>query len=237
VADGRVYVSADFDSQALAALDRSSGDVDWRVTLEGDPGPVAATNDGVFVWTGASRYRLDPADGSTVWRRATPGEGNGVPTVADGRLYGRADAGTLAAWDAATGDRVWTAELAGTGPVSVAVADGDVYAAAEREAGAFTDGAEQWRLSADATAESVDADLGDSADFGRLVTTDDAVYVGFGRGHLAIDRADGRVRWHEQFRNRVDGDMAFGGSPGAPALGDDAVYALTIGGDLYALAR
>jgi len=31
--------------------------------------------------------------------------------------------------------------------------------------------------------------------------------------------------------------MSFGGSPGAPAVGDDAVYTYTIGGDLYAVGR
>lgn len=234
-----VYVSGDFESRAVSAHNLDSGDRDWAVELDGEPGPLAVSDAGVVVQTSSSLYVLDPTDGSTVWQTTAGASAASVPTVADGTLYVSPGEAAIAAVSIDSGDREWTIDAPGDSTVSIAVADGSVYAASDRAllARDGDDGSMLWRRGPDDVARAVDSELGTDAKFRTVAVTNDAVYVGFGLGLLAVEREDGRVLWYEQFRSRTKADVTYGGSPGAPAVGDDTVYAYTTGGDLYAVAR
>lgn len=166
VSDGARVYAASYDG-TVTAYDLKTGDEVWSVTLE-RPG-----EDGWF--SGAHEVELSAG-----------------PTVADGLLAVGGSDGTVALLEAATGKVLWqhpasSAVLAppaiGGGYVVVHTVDGSLTALA---AG---DGSERWVVEQPVPALTL---RGSAAP----VIENDTVYGGFDNGKLlALDLADGRVRW------------------------------------------
>lgn len=237
VHDGTVYVG-DREGSAVSAIGLRNGEVDWQTPLDGAGGQVAADDDGVFLRAGSSLYRLDPLDGTLRWERVVEADGRDAPTLAGEAVIAANGPSSVAAWEADDGDHRWTVDDPAGPRTAACVVDGTVYlAGAALTAVDLADGTVRWRRSIVDLAAAVESIEGDLDAFGTAIATDDTVYAGLGRGLLAVDRETGDHRWHRSFRNRTLDDTAAGGTPGSFAVGEDAVYAYTTGGDLYCIAR
>jgi outer membrane protein assembly factor BamB len=98
VADGRVYVQAyrNEDSDVIHALDSTTGEQRWRVTVPGVASSLRKTGEVLVVRADKGRavYGLDPADGSVRWSFEAPGRLSRL-AVADGRVYVTSERGVV----------------------------------------------------------------------------------------------------------------------------------------------
>ena len=198
--------------------------------------PLTVVGDTLFV--GGSRGNsggffgaYDREIGINRWRFDTPSAAIAAPAVADGRLFGGTLGYDVYALDAATGERLWSTRTDGAVTAAPAYADGVVYVRAWGNpvfvtGGAIANvrgmlyafdaatGAERWRLTTDAAADSSPA------------IVDGVIYFGGGRAIYAVDAKDGSIRW------RVETGLEVLSSPGVV---DGVVVVGSHDGSLYAL--
>ncbi len=119
VADETLYVglierSGDAPSE-VRALDSTTGDPQWKTTIDTDYPEVAATKQGVIVATNTVLYSLDPASGTVRWQQQggplDRGEARYVstPVIHEDMVYAAVD-GTFFAFNIETGTKQWTTD-------------------------------------------------------------------------------------------------------------------------------
>ncbi|WP_255169462.1 PQQ-binding-like beta-propeller repeat protein [Natrononativus amylolyticus] len=114
VVDDTIYLSGD----EVVALDRTDGSVRWETDLEPEDGfsPATVAYGGVYALGDGTLYALDPADGTTTWRRdtvehedehwETEEEFATYPAAANGVVYASTNQLTVAL-EPETGEAVW----------------------------------------------------------------------------------------------------------------------------------
>lgn len=113
VADGVAYFThaPDWSNTDVCALDASTGDLLWQVTLPAySTGCVTVHNDLLFVPTYVgSLYALDTADGGTVWENSDSPTGywDSSPVYVDGTIYICGFDGYARGIMALTGETIW----------------------------------------------------------------------------------------------------------------------------------
>jgi alcohol dehydrogenase (cytochrome c) len=232
VLGGRVYLQ-DLDSDVFA-LDARTGQRVWKTharQVSGGPNGLAAADGRIYGSTSRSTFALDPATGKVLWRRKLVFRDNQAidiaPQAANGLVYTSTvglmpgGKGVLYALDAATGAIRWKfdtvlgrwavpSQAAGGGawwPMSIGD-DGTVYAGTANPV--------PWG----GTPKLPNG----GAYRGRDLYTDSL---------LALDGADGRLKWYAQAtpHDVRDYDLA-----ASPIVVGDAVYAAGKAGAVYALA-
>jgi outer membrane protein assembly factor BamB len=131
-ADGLVFAGT---TQGLVALRASSGDLVWRLDLEGDPFGSIVVADGIaYVGPGAEltvgRLRaVDARTGSLLW---TVSEPLTSPSVVGSLAVSVGPGGVVAARDVRSGQELWRSRNSGVNRAP-AIANGIVYVAADTE--------------------------------------------------------------------------------------------------------
>jgi outer membrane protein assembly factor BamB len=227
------FVLAGF-GRRLYAFDRESGEVQWRVQFEEDPGaPVVADGTGyVTIGGGGSVVAFDPATGDTAWTRDVGQWCPGSVAVADGTVYAVAnredDRGSLVALDAASGDERWRytspRRLAG----SPAVGDDVIFVGDARGLHTVTtDGTRRWRFQGRPIEDHEWHNW--SYQGSSPAVADGTVYVGAADERVyALDGASGEKRWEFWTWNNVTGAPVV--TPKTVYVGSDdtVVYALDV---------
>jgi Ca-activated chloride channel family protein len=133
--DGRVYVSAGFESYELYALDAEDGHVVWAATQLEDNGPTAPTyEDGhvIFNTESCTLFCLDAKTGRKLWHKNLGDPTLSQPAVADGLVFAAhpaAEGPAFSAYRVKNGDEVWTRTVGGE-LLAAPVIDGDsIYVA------------------------------------------------------------------------------------------------------------
>lgn len=255
VGTDHVYVvveGEEFGGDEVVAVERSSGEVDWRYTPDHPDTPAAwlrgqpvVANGHVYVAGNVGGPNLDPtgvvtaldpASGETDWRRELTDDFEQdiatTPAVANGQVYvfnhpyaeeGRN--GTLYALDAASGDVTWNTSVAPLG-WTVLATDDRVYVA----------GRDTYAV--DATSGTVLRSYGtDSPLFTPPAVANGTLYYPAGVDYAAdrpdptavaaMDTATGEEVWRTQV----------GWVETPPAVSSELVVVGTIDGELYALDR
>lgn len=201
-----VYVGS--RDETVYALDATDGTTRW--TVETDDWVLASprvTDGVVYIATGRRLYALDAASGDELWAKRVDGGIRSQPTVADGTVYVGSRDAHVYAFDRETGSRRWALETGRTHRSAVlaapTVADGVVYVGNGNGtvvAGDAATGERLWKADA---AGRVYADA-------RV--RGDTVYVGDGKGVLALSAADSARRWRVETPNGVRGLSGIDGS-------------------------
>jgi eukaryotic-like serine/threonine-protein kinase len=238
VAAGTVIVET---SDAVVGLDSATGVSKWKAgRVAGPVAPVAvdsALPGGLLVFTqGQAKGTAElvaeslsnlPQDGKIGHPRAVPGApkpwtfslddaSRGGPTIADGKVFGGTDAGSVYAVDESTGAQVWHTAVGGEVVAPPAVSGGKVFVVAERGKDFVdrlvaldeTTGKQVWAYS---QTVGIAAATAPTATGGR-------VFVGLGDGSIRVFRAaNGDPVW-------AQGAGADFRSDSAPAVAGDGVY-------------
>lgn len=221
-----------------SAAPRAGPATAWQYTVPGDTAWTTApvTDERrVYLASTADEARVTALDARTGKRRwdtplgragervagvATTGDALVAATTLDGAAGGR-----LVALDVADGAVRWRAPLPGPVAGSPTVADGAVYTATRSTDGAVyahaPDGTRRWRQPVDREPETAAS------------VADGAVVVGTTDGLVALDAADGAVRWNG---SAVAGDACCPDVQGTPAIADGTVYVPGIDEALYAVS-
>jgi eukaryotic-like serine/threonine-protein kinase len=97
---------------SLAAMDVTTGQVQWHIQLPDLPGPVLALGDRVYVGSDDKFfYALDAADGRRRWRWRTGGDVIGLPALDEHRVYFVSLDNVARALDARSGVQQWRRAL------------------------------------------------------------------------------------------------------------------------------
>ena len=207
---------------SLYALDRSTGDTNWRYQTEGtnDSPTAAAIADGTaFMDDGDAVLAIRTGSQRQFWRTAVDGPISAPVTVTDSRVVVGTENGTVYSLSRDAGSERWTYD-AGDSVTGAAALGGSriIFAARDGTVSAVdaTAGNKRWEFSADAPTEDV-----------TPVVSGDRVYVGDTDGTVyALDKTDGRVRWQVD----LDGAVVGGGT-----IARSTVFVPTAAGTLYAL--
>jgi outer membrane protein assembly factor BamB len=202
----------------VVATDARTGRSSWRTRVQpGRAAPIAA-GDGIVVTSIDSIYRLDPATGRVLLRRALSGSVVGGWTVANGRLVAGTSDSTIVALDPETLERVWSRKV--DAPVLVSpLAQGDTLVVVSRSGTIY-------RLTglADPRLEKVVALRW--AVTAPPVRFGNAIVLGGADGSLRAYELDGRERWRMTIWRPVDV---------APVVVSGALIAVGGNGDIYRL--
>lgn len=257
VAGGRVFA---VDNEArVTAYDAGTGEVAWSTAVTPDLKPqdrkfyqvfgmgktkmeemgfgggVALDGDRVFMVTGfGTAAALDQATGEVVWTADLPAPVRNPPTAANGHVYAVTMGNQAIALDQATGETAWTYEsfeeaarlLSSASP---AVQGGTVvvpFSSGEVVALQADNGRLLWTTTVSrSTRMNAMADLNDIA--GSPVLDRGAVFAISHAGQMsAIDLRTGRSVW----------EVPIGGL-NTPWAAGDALFVVTVDGDLVALSR
>ncbi|MCX4823832.1 PQQ-binding-like beta-propeller repeat protein [Streptomyces sp. NBC_01142] len=226
VVDGDLLYVTSFE---VHALDVGSGrrqfktrDVAWAMAVAG--GRIHASD-------GPTLYALDAASGSERWRLQTDAWVYSLK-VDRGTVLTGTRGGGVQAWEASNGEKLW--EVTGaqtdfeTPEAGPAIFDDTVYVWKDARLRALESrtGVERWSYP-----------IGDAASCGNVPVRvhpapDGYVYVAAGTRVLAIDIANGRVRWHFESPAVFLSPPVF--APG-PAVTGGGVYLADYLGTVYAL--
>jgi outer membrane protein assembly factor BamB/Ethanolamine utilization protein EutJ (predicted chaperonin) len=205
---------------APAEPDLPAPDVAWRSASTHLAGGAAVFGDTVvFASTSGDLHAVAGDDGATRWSASLGGPASGRPAVSDDVVYVGRDDGYVAAIDLATGASLWWAAVgmrlggwmaAATGYAVVADERGTVHAL-DADAGRV-----RWALRFDAVVRA-------------LAALDGVVVAGIVDGRIvAMEPANGRVRWIYPTRGAIGGAFAqAGGTLYAPSA-DGMLYALDL---------
>jgi outer membrane protein assembly factor BamB len=241
IADGKIFV-LDAD-QELNVLRVDGGERIWSKSLtprrgrdkNALGGGVAVADGRVYVTSGYGFVAaFDVGTGAEIWRTVSESPFHAAPTVAGGRVFAVNNDSELIAYDAATGAVQWThqaiAESARILSASSPAARGDIvvapFASGEVVALLAANGRRLWvdALTRAGRLTSLSS-INDIA--GRPVLFEGVVYAASHSGVLAaIDQRSGQRIWQ-----RV---MA---STQTPWVAGDALYIVTIDGELTAIER
>lgn len=240
--DGTVYVAGhesgmSGEGYGLYALD-DDGEVtwegDWEETEEFIPEPdgfgsgIASDEDHVYITGGTFLYALDRDTGEALWSfnngAFQQGTNWGTPTVVDDLVIAGHNGGDVHAVDRITGEEVWTYDGGNNRFSSAVIRDGVAYIG--------TRDPEIIGLAVDAEGEVVwEHTIEDDSSAGGLAIVDGSLVFGTGNGtvysvDVDADDPDEQVEW----------SASTGGSPGAPAVGQERLY---VGADesIHALKR
>jgi eukaryotic-like serine/threonine-protein kinase len=225
IADGTLYFAS--DNSTYYALDVATQQVKWQIDAEARTLWGVALDNGSVYFAGQGLITaLDTATGENKFSLKL-GDFWYPFTVIDGVFYGGSNDGYFYALDGQTGQEIWKfksadSEPAWSGPVVVKDAvyvgssDKHVYALGRQT------GKEVWRFEVEDSATT------------DLVLADGVLLVGVGnhqneegKRHLyAIEAETGDQLWTFEAASRI---LA------APAVSDNAVYIVTIAGQVYAL--
>lgn len=240
-----VYVGnrpSDSDNSALYALDRATGEEQWRFETDRPVGGTAAlANELVYFGTGDPHLEdgglvlaVDPTSGEKVWE-FTQGHLQGPPLATDSRIYTAVD-GSIMALDADTGDQIWETSLAyatfGSFGQAPAVTNEEVLITNGSDLLAFSpeDGSQRWDFSPSAldfqeTSPAID---------------DGTIYIGgrsreesYAAAVVAVEAATGEEIW----RYTIEDDDSEPWIRGLSAVGEDAVYANLVEGTTISIDR
>lgn len=232
VANGLVYVGADVG--AVLAFDANSGERRWTHDIKGlsngemtaaannsnkearqrgkPYAPVAATADRVYVtsWD-FSLYALDAMTGERQWQ-FSPGIGNlnmmHAPVIVDGKVYTQTEDAILFVLDAETGDQMWVFDDIGeaTDGISPIVDEDSVYVIA----GTSTENLFLVALDRDERTVRWKRSIGPT--FQEPAADADTIYLDYGGGLHAIDKAEGNRIWTLQLQDELAAPVAIAGS-------------------------
>ena len=91
VYQGVIYVSGyDYQFSGVYAVSAATGNVLWRIGINGDNSTPAVTSEGLYLsFSCLNVYKLNPANGSQIWRNYTgcSGGGGAPPVLYNGSLY------------------------------------------------------------------------------------------------------------------------------------------------------
>lgn len=195
-----VAVVATFKGK-VHAFDARSGEHQWTVDLEENPGSAPSAYDGlVYIPVSDGRLlALDSKDGSERWAAKLDNIIHGKPTIHDGVLYVMTSEEALVALDAHTGEIFWThrhprlAELEILGGGEPQVIDRNIYVG-------FADGSLQ-RISRQGD-RVWSADLSNGrrrmidVDSSPVAYKDTVIAVSHSGGVHAVDKETGTITWH-----------------------------------------
>ncbi len=213
------------------ALDRQTGEVIWQIDTgshRGFVGSPSFENGLLFVGVGNIFYALDGETGDIRWQVEQAAEQWFYSSaLAHGRVYVGSDDGRFYALDQQTGAEVWQSPAASAGWSAPVITDDLVIVGnVDQHIYAFDamTGQERWQF------ETEDWAVTDP------VISDGVVYVGVGnhdnregpRPLYALDAATGQLLWTFAADSRL---MT------AVTLGPDAIYAVAIQGEVYALSQ
>ena len=248
VANEMVYVAADVG--VVFAFDAETGERRWRHDLEGISeeklstvrnagdtivkarrqgrpyAPIAATENRVYVasWD-FSLYALDAQTGERQWEFSLGSDHLDMmhaPVITDGKVYTQTENAILHVLDAKTGEQLWTYDDYGkaTDGVSPIVDDDSVYVIA----GTSTENL--FLVALDRADHSVRWKRQIGPTFVDPAADADTLYLDYGGGVHAIDKADGTTNW----TLHIQGELA------APVtVADSAVFAADTAGHVYAV--
>jgi eukaryotic-like serine/threonine-protein kinase len=222
--DQLLYLST--DNGTVYAFDRLNGEMIWSAT-HGEraiAGPVF-TNGYIYASLIPKLVALDAQTGDLLWEIESAASCLTFPAAVNNVVYVGSGERYLYAFEAETGAQLWLFEAAGdTWSTPVVTADTAYVGNLDHYVYALdvATGTERWRF------ETEDWAVAD------LVLAGDVLYVGVGNHQnregrhplYALNAATGEEFW--RFTAQT-------GILTAPAVGDQAVYVLTIGGQVYAL--
>ncbi len=241
VADGRVLA---VDSQAMAiALDAATGRQLWRAPVARQrQGGTVAFGGGISVGEGravaTSGYGVvtafDPETGRQLWQTELGVPLRGAPAIALGRVFVLSQDNQLFCLNAQTGERVWdiagTVEVAGLlGVATPTVAQGTVvagFSSGELNAVLASNGRTVWQDSLARTARATAIQSLADIDASPVIDRDRVFAIGHGGRMVALDLPSGQRVWERNFAG-----------VSTPWVAGDWVFALTVDGQLVAVAR
>ncbi|WP_081927450.1 outer membrane protein assembly factor BamB family protein [Halobellus rufus] len=267
--DGTAYITVwnggENVNRGLAAVDASSGELEWRGVTDADiTTSPAATGDGVFVGGGyeTTTVAAFDHDGTERWRHELE-EYASTPAVAGEMVIYGSGSDAVVAYDAVSGERRWRVETDGDTSAAPTITDGRVLIgtrAGTLYALDIEDGAEEWAVTlpgavrcsvavADGTVvvPTEEALVGvDSAGTNRWtkttltgatepIITGETVYLGDGRTVRALSLDDGMEMWAFETRERTYTDVLLQGIQAAPTVTNGVVVVASQTGDVYAL--
>ncbi len=228
VATDTVYVGSDAD--ALFALDRRTGEIRWRIRVEGDAdGPPTVIGDTVYFTAGPHLYAVS-TEGELRWRFQARGpfllsspavDSDGTIYVGsiDDHLYAVAPDGRMR-WDYETGDNISSSPVIGD--------DGTIYIGSDdqRVHALDRDGARRWSVDLDGFVRAPLA-LGRNGDV--IV----ALYGPRPRV-VSLDAQTGELRWYFPVGSTDSSEIGVASGPLVDSEGsiyfgahDDFLYALS----------
>jgi len=221
VANGTLYVAADYDDTALRfyAIDTATGDIDWQTSLSTYPrygaSPVVAGDTVYLGVDDGTVYAFNTTDGSVRWTTALPDYVQSTPAVSGDTVYVGDYDGHLYALDTADGSERWNLSVDSYGASSPAIDGGTLYVAHDD------------LVAVDLATHTVDwrTTLPSGVDDSDPAVRDGVVYVGNTDGTLsALSAATGDFLWNA---SADTGDL------GPPVVADGAVYVVDDYDGLY----
>jgi outer membrane protein assembly factor BamB len=248
---GVVYVGTGSSSSftgpgTVDALNANNGAKLWSFAVDGFPWSSTVANGVVYIADGTVDA-LNASTGAKLWSFATSGTVVSSPTVANGVVYIASTDGTLSALNASTGAKLWDFAADGFAlESSPAVANGVVYVSSEDHnvyALNASTGAKLWSFATGFGLDSSPAVANGVVYFG---SSDHNVY--------ALNASTGAKLWSysppsdpnffTNFSgiNVVDGVVyvagdRFSSTPEPDSLGDQDLYAFSVGADLFLRAQ
>ena len=194
VGDGTAYVAGD---TKVAAYDLETGDERWGFDPDrGAEVPPALGCETLYVSTVEETLALSPEDGAVRWRTDAGTTRGGSPAVVGDTVY--VNSGGVTALDAETGERRWNANPRGAGR-GFAVAD-MIYKCGQESVAALTRAGDDWWRA-----------TGVGEVYAAPAVADGIVYAATKNGKLvALDAADGSIRWREPIEVGVYATPAVG---------------------------
>lgn len=217
IANETIYVGD--SSQNVYALDRASGEQQWKFETTGSMASTpAVVDERVFFATEGEFHALDASTGNELWSfdYGVAGLQFNSPTVADDRVFfANGTGGTLFALDAETGTEQWRFETPDASTSTPAVVDDTVYFASYDDnlyALDASTGTEIWSYETEGNVSTP-------------AVADGVVYAGGGDSMYAIRSDVGTQEW----KSSTDDSVV-----ASPAVADGVVYVGSYDTNVYA---
>jgi outer membrane protein assembly factor BamB len=223
--NGTVYVGTADNS--LLALEADNGALRWQFDTGHSIWAQPVYGDGLLYVASLDKklYALNEQTGTEIWRKELTGAIVGTPALSDELVFIGSFDKTLHAldrqtgaerWTAVANDWIWAAPVYADGSVYFADIDGYVYGYAADS------GQEQWRVTLPGTIQATPVV---HEDLLIILTADKESALDQG-AVIALDRADGSIRWQQSNREPLYATPAVIGEQLAVAVQSDSAILL-----------